>query len=316
MGEGLRIVFYGADDFGVPSLKALSEKYAVVLVVTYKDLPGRRNQGRHPTPIKVVARELGLPVCEVSREELRSNNIIEKIKDLHPDLGVVISFAVLPEEIVSIPVLGTINLHPSILPSYRGPAPINWAIIKGETRTGITTFVLGKQVDAGDIILQEEVEIMPEENAGELRRRLAELGVPVLLKSIELLRSPGFKPIPQPHNLASRAPKILAIHRKINWHDKAINISNLIRGLAPTPGAVTIFRDMLVKVLKASTEKNEILVGQPGEILGLSKDKDGLLVATGNGTIVVKELQPEGKKIMQARDFWNGYKIQKNELFQ
>ncbi len=315
MDENFRVIFYGADDFSVPGLYRLAQDYKLVGVITYDDRPSRRGESKVPTPVKSACIELGLNLIEVPRDKLQDEQLAEKISSLEPDLGVVISFTILPKRFIHIPRLGTINLHPSMLPRYRGAAPINWAIINGESRTGLTVFLIEEKVDAGKIVYQEEIEILENETSGELRERMKKIYPRILIDGIEKLRSPGFNPLPQNLDLVTFAPKIKAHHRKINWGDDGLRINNLIRGLSPVPSAFTIFRGKVVKVIRSKVARLCESKGAPCEILGVSKEDKGILVATGCGIIILTKLQPENRNIISGLDFWNGFRIKKGERF-
>ncbi len=237
----------GTPDFAIPSLKRLIQsRHAVVGVVTIPDKPKGRGRRLSASPVKIFALEHDLKV--LTPERLEDESFVDALKELSPDLIVVVAFRILPEVIFSLPPLGTINLHASLLPKYRGAAPINWAIMNGETKTGLTTFYIKKKVDTGDIILQREIEIYPEENFGQLHDRMAELGAEVLLQTVDLIEKGEAKAFRQDEALATPAPKITPEHCQIDWSREAVQIKNQIRGLAPSPGAFTQFRGKILKI--------------------------------------------------------------------
>lgn len=315
MDKNFRVIFYGGDDFAVPGLVELAKSYSVVAVVTYTDRPARRTNKRIPTPVALKSAELGLDIIKVEKEDIQSEEFLEKVAKLKPDIGVVISFAILPSELINIPRFGTINVHPSLLPRYRGAAPINWAIINGEKKTGISIILISDKVDSGGIVCQSEIDIYDDETAGELRERIKQIYPEILVNGIELMRKPGYKPKAQDEMLATRAPKITQKHRRIDWSKDAKSIVNLIRGLSPTPAAFALFREKPVKIIRAKTIESDNIAHQPGEIIGVSRDERGLVVAAGRGVLLIKEIQPENKNIISGLDFWNGYRIKEGERF-
>lgn len=316
MDKSFKIIFYGADDFAVPGLLELTKRYSVVAAVTYDDRPSRRGNKKLATPVKLAALKLGVNLIEIPREKLSSDKLASEIRGLKPDLGVVISFAILPSHLINIPSLGTINVHPSLLPRYRGAAPINWAIINGEKKTGITVLLVSEKVDAGKIVLQKELDIYENETAGELRERIKKIYPQILIEGIEKLNEPNFKPTEQKEELASRAPKISEYYRRVDWSRDALKVNDLIRGLSPNPAAFALFRDKKIKLLRSKVLSKENINSKPGEIIGIFKEEPGLIVSTGHGTILITELQPENKNVMNGLDFWNGYRIKKGESFQ
>ncbi len=239
--KSLRIVFMGTPEFASTSLRRLvAEGYNVVAVVTQPDKPAGRGLKVHESDVKCVARELGLPILQP--EKLRDENFISALKELNPDLGIVIAFRMLPEVVWALPRLGTFNLHASLLPNYRGAAPINWAIMNGETRTGVTTFLLNHEIDKGAIIGQTEVDILPDENIGSLYDRLMMCGAELVTATVERVASGDFTPIDQMHydeSLLPAAPKIFKDDCHIDWSRTCRDIHNQVRGLSPYPAAWT-----------------------------------------------------------------------------
>ena len=239
IAKDLRIVFMGTPEFAVASLRRLVEEgYNVVAVVTTPDKPAGRGQKLHESDVKVAARELGLPILQP--EKLRSEEFVSAMQELRPDLGIVIAFRMLPEVIWAMPRLGTFNLHASLLPQYRGAAPINWAIINGETETGITTFLLNHEIDKGAIINQLSMPILPEDNIGTMYDKLMVAGCDLVVDTVEKIASGNYTPIEQMHideSTLKPAPKIFKEDCRIDWSWSGERIVNFVRGLSPYPAA-------------------------------------------------------------------------------
>ena len=315
----------GSPEFALPSLELLlNSKHQIAGIVTQPDKPKGRGLKLLPSPVKEFAERhnlseivqngsSGRSTGEVlTPEDLKSEEFYQALNELKPDLIAVVAFRILPERIFSLPPSGTINLHASLLPKYRGAAPINWAIIKGEKVTGITTFFIQKKVDTGEIILQREVEIYPEETFGELSLRLSIIGAEVLLETIDLIEKREVKTYPQNDLEVSSAPKITEELCRIDWSKSAEEINNLIRGLSPQPGAFTFLRGKLLKVYKTKVETDENSSTEFGKIIRTDQ-KSGLLVQTQKGILRLKELQLEGKKKLGAEEFLRGYRIEAGE---
>ena len=308
----MRIVFMGTPEFALPSLEALvRSEHEVVGVITQPDRPKGRRRKLSPTPVKEYCLKNNLLV--LTPEDLKSDDFVVQLKDIKPDLALVVAFRILPEKVFSIPPKGTINLHPSLLPKYRGAAPINWAIINGETKTGITTFFIRKRVDTGNIILQREVDIAPDESFGELSKRLALIGADLLIETVELIEKGEVKTFTQDETQATSAPKLTPDIGKIEWSRKADEIKNLIRGLSPLPGAYTFFEGKRLKILRAEViEDQEIdrkdITQSFGEVTSADKNQ-GIVVKTKKGELKLLLLQPEGKKMITADEFLRGYRI-------
>jgi methionyl-tRNA formyltransferase len=311
----MKIVFMGTPDFAVPSLRILLEnKYEIVGVITAPDKPAGRGKKVSESAVKKFALEKGLTLLQPSN--LKDPFFLEQLKALAPDLQIVVAFRMLPESVWNLPVLGTYNLHASLLPKYRGAAPINRAIMNGDTKSGVSTFKLQHDIDSGNILLQEEVAIGEQMNAGELHDLLMERGARVLLKTVQMIEAhqQTQKPLPfkvQNVSEVSHAPKIHKETCKINWNDTAEIIHNQIRGLSPYPAAYTIYEDgegnaTGIKIYKAIPKKNEF-----------SKSNGSLIAASGNsfdvacngGAIQILELQQEGKKRLSAEAFLRGFKF-------
>jgi methionyl-tRNA formyltransferase len=307
----MRIVFMGTPDFAIPSLEKLHQsKHQIVGVVTVPDKPKGRGQKVSESAVKMFAGEQKLKV--LTPADLKDQSFLERLKELKPDLIVVVAFRILPEGVFSLPPLGTINLHASLLPRYRGAAPINWAIINGETKTGLTTFFIRKKVDTGDIILQKEIGIGPEENFGELYDRMAQLGAEVLLETVGLIERGEVRVSRQDDALATAAPKITPEHCLLDWSKTADQIRNQIRGLAPSPGAFTFFRGKNLKLLKAEAIGKEFFEEDFGRIVK-PEQKERVWVSTRRGVLSLLEVQPEGKRRISVEEFVRGYHVELGE---
>lgn len=308
----MKIIFMGTPDFAVPSLKALIENgYTISAVFTQPDRAKGRGQKIKYSPVKEVALQYGIPVYQP--EKLKEDPWTQTISDLKPDMIVVVAYGqILKEELLNTPLLGCINVHASLLPKYRGAAPINWAVINGEEVTGITTMHMAKGLDSGDMIIKRETKIGPEETAGELHDRLAIIGAEVLIHSIKLLANNKAPRTPQEHSQSTYAPMLTKELGRINWKDTTNNIYNIIRGTTPWPTAYTFYRGKMLKVWSAqgTLAKSK---DAPGTIV--KKDEKGLHVSTGDGTIIVKEIQPEGSKRMTIESYLRGNDIAVGSAF-
>ncbi len=293
----------GTPDFSIPSLKILLESnHKVLAVVTQPDRERGRGKKVSFTSVKQFALDNNIPVYQP--EKLKGNEeFINQMKSLHPDLFVVVAFRILPKEVFEIPKFGSFNLHGSYLPKYRGAAPIQWALINGETETGLTTFKLAEKVDTGNIYLQEKVEIKPEDNFESLHDRMSELGAELVLETVNLIESGNFELKKQDDSLASPAPKIIKEICEIDWKKSATEIHNLIRGLSPYPGAFFNFRDKVIKVYKTAVlEKNNLKSFQ------IEQTKTELIIGCGKNALKILELQQEGKRRMSAEEFLRGFR--------
>ncbi len=296
----------GTPDFAVPSLVSVAQSgHDLVGVVTRPDRPRGRGQQMQPTDVKAEVVSLGLDVPVLQPESLRDENFYAQLQALEPDLFAVVAFLILPRSVLAIPKLGSVNVHPSLLPKYRGAAPIQWAIINGETETGVTIFQLSPRVDAGDILIQQKVAIGDDETAGELYERLKVMGAELLIRAIDGLADGSVIPVPQTDEGVSRAPKLEKEDGEIDWSKGAGDIRNLIRGTNPFPGAFTLWQNKLLKVHRATVETE---MGEAGTVIG-ADGKRGLVVGTGEGVLVLDEVQPAGKKRMSGADFVRGYRI-------
>jgi len=306
----LRIVFMGTPEFAVASLKALHETgFDLAAVVTVPDREAGRGRKTTFSPVKEYALENKLALLQP--EKLRDPAFISALRDIKADLFVVVAFRMLPEEVWGMPPLGTFNLHASLLPQYRGAAPINHAIINGETTTGVTTFLIDKEIDTGMILLSKETEISPDETAGRLHDRLMEMGASLVVETARGLAARSLFPVPQKklRDLQMKpAPKIFPADMVIRWEEKAEKIKNLVRGLSPYPGATAMLRkenrSMRLKILDSSIS-NDCTETIPGTLI--VKDKSRLIVACGQGALEILSLVPEGRKRMSGAEFLRGF---------
>lgn len=306
----LKILFMGTPDFAKDSLEALyNAKHKIVGVVTNPDRPKGRGMKMLYTPVKEFAISCGMEVFQPERVK-NNDEIIEKIKELEPDIICVVAYGkILPKEILEIPQLGCINLHGSILPKYRGAAPIQWAILNGDTKTGVTTIYMNEGMDAGDIILTKEVTIREDETTGELWNKLSKIGAELLLETIEKIEN-GTAPRIKQSSDYTLAPMLNKDMSKIDWNSySSEKIKNLVRGLDPIMGAYTMYKEKKIKIWKVQII-NEIQTNElPGTIL-VSNDKDGLIIKTINSAIKVLEIQGENAKRMNICDFLRGNKLE------
>ncbi len=307
----------GTPDFAVPSLEILlSNQYSIKAVVTAPDKPRGRGLTLSPTPITVVARKHQLPVLQP--ESLKEAFFIDEIQRFQPDLIVVVAFRILPREIFSIPRLGSFNLHASLLPKYRGAAPINWALINGDTETGVTTFFLQEKVDTGNMLLQARIPIKPEDNAGTIHDTLSQVGAEIVLHTVRLIEQGKAVARKQDDTHASPAPKIFKDDCRIDWNQSAEKIFNRIRGLSPYPTAFTTHAGKVVKLFRSHVV-DEDAKGEAGtiEVQGSPKESlgTGFRVRCADKKIAIDELQLEGRKRMGVEEFLRGHKMQSGEKF-
>ena len=308
----MRIVFMGTPEFASTSLKRLvAEGYNIVAVVTTPDKPAGRGQKVHESDVKVTARELGLPILQP--EKLRDETCLAALKELNPDLGIVIAFRMLPEVVWAMPRLGTFNLHASLLPQYRGAAPINWAIINGEKETGVTTFLLNHEIDKGAIIEQERTAILPEDNIGTLYDRLMEIGSHLVTRTVDKLAEGNYTTIEQMHideATLKPAPKIFKEDGRIDWRRRAEDIHNLVRGLSPYPAAWTpLYKDDAecgsMKIFTTHFELSNTNA-TPGTIR--TDSKSYIAIACADGWLYIDDVQLAGKKRLATKDLLLGWR--------
>lgn len=296
----MNIVFMGSPDFAIPSLEKLhSSTHTISAVVSNVDKRRGRGKTLTPTPVKARALELGLPVIEV--EDLKSDEFANQLKELAPDLLVVVAFRVLPKSVLEIPKIGSINLHASLLPKYRGAAPIHWAIMNGEEKTGCTIFLLDEQVDTGNIILQKETDIGWEETTGDLYERLRMIGSDALLEAVNLIETGGYTLLSQNDAEATPAPKLFKDHCHTNFNQSVDEVHNHIRGLSPFPTAFAMLDGEKVNFYQTKSGRDANI--DAGEIL-IKEDK--MLVGCSDGTIEILELQFPGKRRMKTAQFLAG----------
>ena len=313
MRKELRIIFMGTPEFAVTSLDALVKAGCkIVAVVTAPDKAAGRGMQLQQSAVKKYAVENNLPVLQP--EKLKSPEFLEQLQSLKADLQVVVAFRMLPEGVWNMPPMGSVNLHGSLLPQYRGAAPINWAVINGEKETGVTTFKLKHEIDTGDVLLQESFPIGENETAGEVHDKMKEIGAQLLVKTVKGLAEGGIKESSQNIKLhpaqggtnLKHAPRIFTETCKIDWNKSADDVFNLIRGLSPYPGAFTYLHGRQLKICKANKEIKEVSVA-PGHFE--TDQKTFLRFACTNGYISIIELQLEGKKKMLTEDFLRGYRF-------
>lgn len=300
----MKIVFMGTPEFAIPSLRILVENgLEVVGVITAPDKPVGRGQQMRMTPIKEYALSQNLNVLQPVK--LRDPDFQAELKALNADIFVVVAFRMLPESVWSMPAKGTFNLHSSLLPDYRGAAPINWAVINGDSKSGVTTFFIEKEIDTGGILLQKEIAIPDDWNAGDLHDSLMEIGADLVLETVKLIEQGKAIPKPQDHDSPMRhAPKIFREDCQIHWDKPIAEIRNLIRGMAPYPAAWTTFNGLNLKIYAA--EQVEEAGTIPGTIRVVGKND--LQIAGADGYLSIRLLQLEGKKKMDAPAFLNGLK--------
>lgn len=304
-----KIVFMGTPEFAVASLEALVEAgHNVAAVVTAPDKPAGRGLKLTPSPVKVYAESKGLKILQP--QKLRDKEFLRGLRDLEADLFVVVAFRMLPEVVWSMPKSGTFNLHASLLPQYRGAAPINWAVINGETETGVTTFLIEKEIDTGKIIYQEREPVYPDDTAGDVYLRLMQKGAELAVRTVEAIASGNY---PQMEQKAAGellpAPKLYREDGQIDWQRSTQSIHNLVRGLSPYPAAWTTVNGLNCKIYR--TEITDFATGEsfmPGHYT--TDGKTYLLFRTGDGWLSIKELQLEGKRKMGIEEFLRGYKLE------
>jgi methionyl-tRNA formyltransferase len=313
----MRIVFMGTPAFALPSLEALlSYRCDVVAVVTGPDKPKGRGQLVAPSSVKEHSLKRNIPVLQPER--LSDSDFLQHLTSLRPDLFSVVAFRILPRSVLSIPRLGSFNLHASLLPKYRGAAPINRAIMNGETETGVTTFFLEEAVDTGSVILQARVRIGENETAGELADRLAQVGSEVVVQTVRLIETGNVRTQPQDSSLSSLAPKIFKEDCRIDWNRSAVEVHNHVRGLSPLPGAWTTLGEKVLKVYRTELVRHSgeaTLPGMlpPGAVARI--DPAGLLVRSGDRLISLLEVQLEGKRRMGIAEFLRGFRIDVGHVF-
>ena len=308
----MKIVFMGTPEFAVPTLKTLQHStHSILSVVTQPDKPKGRGQKLIVSPIKQVSRDLNLPILQP--KTVNAPEFIDSLNQNRPDAIIVVAFGqILNEAFLKIPKQFCINLHSSLLPKYRGAAPIHRSILNGDIRTGVTSMIMDKGMDTGDILLMQETPILETDSAETLHDTLAEMGGALILETLRRLEENTLLPTPQNHNLATYAPKLKKEEGLVKWEQPATTLWNQVRGLTPWPGTYTLLNKKRLKILKA-----QVTEGTPGDIPGqIARITDvGIEVGTGQDRLIITELQPEGKKSMSAKSFLAGNKIERGTLF-
>jgi methionyl-tRNA formyltransferase len=312
MAEINRIIFMGTPEFAVPSLQAMVDHGDnVVAVVCQPDRPKGRGRKVQPPPVKVLAQALGIPVLQPTK--IRTKEYLDDLAALRPDLFVVTAYGrILPGSLLNLPPLGTINVHGSLLPKYRGAAPVQRAILHGERETGITIMQMDEGMDTGDILLPGSLAISPDDTAATLAVKMAALGGELLVRALDLLRADRLPPTKQDDSLASDAPMLTKEEAPINWHHAAETISCQIRGLDPWPKAHTLLDGKWLRPFRPVVLAEEATAA-PGTLVRL--DPEGLVIATGAGHLLVREIQFEGKNRMPVQAFLQGHKLQPGLVF-
>lgn len=305
----MKILFMGTPEFAAVNLKAIVEKHDVVAVISQPDRPKGRGKKLQPTPVKEIALEYNIPVYQP--EKIKDKEFVNFLKTIDADVYVVVAYGqILSQEILDLPKYGCINVHGSLLPKYRGSAPIQWSILNGDKITGVTTILMDKNCDTGDMLLKREMEILPSDTYGSLHDRMAPIGAEVLLETLEKIENGTIKREKQNEDDAVHIPMIFKSMGEINWSKNSEEIINLIHGLNPTPVAFTSYEDEVLKIWNAKEANGN---GETGEIL-VADSKKGFIVATGNGAIEITELQSKGGKKMNAKDYLRGHSIQEKTI--
>ena len=311
MDTPLRIVFMGTPEFAVPSLQALLDADPhtvgrVVGVVTQPDRPKGRGQHLAPPPIKVLAQQAGLPILQPAK--MKDPDFLDALRAWSPDVIAVTAFGrILPPVILDLPPMGCINVHGSLLPKYRGAAPIQWAIINGETETGITTMLMDPGLDTGPMLLRETVPIHPTDTAGDLSARLAPLGGRLLVETLVGLTNRTLRPTPQDAAHATLAPLLKKEDEILNWAGEAVALANRIRGLTPQPGASAYYGEERWRIWRAKAEPDMHTDAQPGTILEVTAD--AIRVAAGKGSLLLQEIQPASGKRLSVKQYLAGHHV-------
>lgn len=309
----MRVIFMGTPDFAVPSLEALLTKHEVVLVVTQPDKPKGRGKKMVPTPVKACALEHGIPVLQP--EKVKEPEFVEQLRSYEPDLIAVTAFGqILSEPILEMPKYGCINVHGSLLPKYRGAAPMQWSIIDGEKVTGITTMYMAKGLDSGDMLLKAEVEITDEDTFATIHDKMAMTGANLLLDTLDQLEAGTLERIPQDHDAATYAPMITKETGHIDWSKNRQDIINLIRGLNPVPAAYTIYEEEVLKIFGAVISDVQADGAANGEIVAVVKK--GFVVKCGDGCLLITEVQARGGKRMMTDAYLRGHAMKEGILLQ
>ncbi len=311
----MRVIYMGTPDFAVPALQYLAKNthHDIAYVVTAEDKPQGRGRNLQPPVIKTRAQYLNIPVLQP--QNLKDPTFLEKIRSAHPDILVVVAFRILPVELFTIPRYGAINLHASLLPYYRGPAPIQWAIMNGDKITGVTTFQIDAGIDTGKVLLQKKILIRDDETAGELAERLAKTGAQAVADTLGGMEAQTLKPVIQVEIESSHAPKITRENQPVVWSEPAYTIVNKIRALSPSPGAWTYYENTLLKLFRARSVESPGQKATPGSIIKANPN-EGLFVQTGDCVVEILIVQREGKKILTAIELLRGTNIEEGHVLQ
>jgi len=309
----MKIVFFGSPASALPSFKKLLDAgHRIELVIAQPDKPRGRGKKLTPPPVKELAQESNIPCCQPHKIR-KDSEAFEKIRNIKPDLIVVVAYGqIIPASIIYLPKHNSVNLHFSLLPKYRGASPVQWALLKGEVKTGLTIFQLNEKMDEGDILSQEEVEILPDEKAYELEARLAEMGAELLVKTISQIDK--IHPLKQGHSQVTYAPKLKKEDGRIDWANDALFIDRQVRAFTLWPSAFAFLNDKRVKIIEGKEKENLTHISSPGKILAVSKA--GIEVCCGGrSSYLIQKLQPENKKAMDAYAFSLGAKIKIGDTF-
>ena len=308
----LRIVFMGTPDFAVPTLQALVEHhYNIVAVITAPDKPAGRGQKIQQSPVKDYAVSQGIPVLQPTN--LKAEAFLEELRSYRANLQIIVAFRMLPEVVWAMPELGSFNIHGSLLPQYRGAAPINWAIINGEKETGVTSFFLKHEIDTGDLIFQDRVPILEEDDFGSMYEKLKHKGAELAVRTVQAIERGEVQPQPQQTTSETKhAPKIFKETCEINWDQPARQVRDFIRGLSPYPAAWTRFDDKTFKIFKTEILENTAYTLEPGQLK--TDNKTFLHVQTAAGVLSILDLQMEGKKRMPVQDLLRGYTFKTEQV--
>ena len=307
----MKAVFMGTPDFAVPTLKALIEKHEVAAVISQPDKPKGRGKKLQPTPVKQAAEEAGIPVYQP--EKIKDPDFIEILKKTKADVFVVVAYGqILPQAVLDIPKYGCINVHGSLLPKYRGAAPIQWSIINGESVTGVTIMYMEKGLDTGDMLLKREIPIDPEDTYGSLHDKMAPVGAEALIEVLEMLENGSVQAEKQNDEESSYVSVINKSHGAIDWRKNAQNIVDLVRGLDPVPGAFSYLNGEQIKIWSAAVLEG--YTGEPGTVVYTDKKK-GFAVAAGDKAVLVRQMQAKGGKRMASADYMRGHEIKLGDIF-
>ena len=303
----MRIVFMGTPDFAAASLQALIvSKHQIAAVVTQPDRPKGRGKQVQAPPVKLLALQYNIPVLQPAT--IKTEDFLQTLRELQPDCIVVVAYGkILPLAILQLPPKGCINVHASLLPYYRGSAPIHWSVMNGETETGVTTMFMDEGMDTGDMILKKHLTIAPQDNVGLVHDRLAKLGAELLVETMDLLEQSQVPRTPQDHRLATYAPLLKKEHELIDWNKPARDIHNHVRGMDPWPGTYTLWQNKVLKIWRTELPKAREVNSLSGTVL--EETPAGILIQTGQGQILVQELQLQGSKRMDVNEFLRGKRL-------